>query len=522
MPPSYLAALATIHEPPEMANKPMQVRRPVPAVYGKVLAALKEIRSPDKATPAQLATGMSELLALTTGKLPGRTASMIYGAIAGTACFARKSPSTVIGYATKAIGQGDSSDNGFMLALRARMYLAEGNKQAALDDLQKLMVEGNGNAMILDGGVAPREHVAACDWSIPSLDAFGNDPRGLAAKGLYLSSFLAFGYGDKDPKLEAQIRSLYARSERSWHSPIPYFLAAVTVNGLGSEEMTTRSKCVRVPGLPQLGESPACTAYDHDVMRNIRELTMALVIDPNFGPALSARAEEYLGLAQDRYASGRPSLAFFKRAIADFTAAIAIRGTDRSALYNDRGLALASIGGYARSAASYVEGMKLAKHGVEEYASVYEQLAGVYMKMGRFTEAAHTLTDGIMDSGDGLVDVVVLGGLKAFRDLYPQYDLVPDKIVAEDVRRRYEPQFPESWDSTFIADTAKVSPGDLADMYALWGDAYMKAGNRNAALADYRRLKSDAWEVALPYYFTADGKRDHDVPTPFPSPPPEH
>lgn len=519
MPSRYLAELATIQEPPEMANRPMQVRRPVPAVYGRVLAAMNEVRSPDKATPAQLETALNKLIALTSDKTTGQFTGMIYGAIAEVACFAGETRNTVINYATKAIDENHGSNSHPMLALRARMYLAEGNKSNALDDLQKLMASNSGRALLLDGEVAPQKKVVACGWSIPSMDALAGDPRGFAAKGQYLSSFLAYGYGNKDAKLEAEIRGLYSRSAQSWHSPIPYSLTAVTLDGLGGEEVTTSAGCVR--SVPPLGESAACTSYDHDVMRDIRELTMALLIDPNFGPARAARAEKYLDFAQILASDDKPSLKYFKLAISDFTAAITVPGGDKGPLYNDRGIALASIGEYAQSAASYVEGMKLEKHGMEAYASVYQQLASVYMKMGRFVEAAQTLTDGIMNSRTGLQDVVILGGLKAFRELYPQYDLIPDKIVAEDVRRRYEPQLPESWDSTFIASTAKVSSSTLSDLYALRGDAYMKAGQRGAALEDYARLKSGAWEGGpLQNYFNANGGRDYSAPMPWPSPPP--
>ena len=521
MSPRYLAELATIHEPPEITNTPMQARRPVPVGVEKVLAAIKGIRSPDKATPAQLEATLNELGALTSTKLPSDVASMVYGMMAEMTCFARKSPSAVITYATKAIGGGDSSFSNSMLALRARMYLAAGNKRAVLDDLQKLMVSDSGNAMLLGGETEPRKRAAPCDWSIPSLDKLADDPRGLAAKGLYLSAFTTYVPSGEEPQLEAQIRSLYARAEQSWKSPIPYFLSAVTINGLGSQEMMASAKCVVGPA--PIPPAASCAVYDDDQMRDARELTMALVIDPKFGPALAARAEEYLGLAQQHYATGKPSLKLFRLAIADYTAAIAAPDTDTSVLYDDRGLALASVGDYTGAAASYVKGLQLAKKSEKKPALVYEQLAGVYIEMGRPAEAARTLTDGIAHSSTGLIDVVVLGGLQAFRDLYPEYDMIPDEIVAEDVRRRYEPQFPESWDSSFINSTSKVSNTDLAELYALRGDAYMKAGNRKAAAADYARLKSAAWSSNLnarTLYFDEGGSRNRDTPTPWPAPPP--
>lgn len=53
------------------------------------------------------------------------------------------------------------------------------------------------------------------------------------------------------------------------------------------------------------------------------------------------------------------------------------------------------------------------------------------------------------------------------------------------------------------------------------GDAYMRAGQNVEALADYRRVKSDAWageERFLPrhMYFDESGGRDYGSPEPFP------
>ncbi len=61
----------------------------------------------------------------------------------------------------------------------------------------------------------------------------------------------------------------------------------------------------------------------------------------------------------------------------------------------------------------------------------------------------------------------------------------------------------------------------MADLYALRGDAYMKAGRRSEALADYGRLKSEAWDGQDPYlpknmYFDARGHRNPDLPEPWP------
>ena len=525
MRPEYLAALAKVHEPPEMAGKPMQVRKVLSPNAMKLGDEMSALGSPEKATHEQRAAAIKELLAIADSKDRDEEVDrpIVYGAVAAMACIDGVEPLTIIGYASNTLGDGDDT-----LALRARMYLKTGDRVKALDDLEKIMADGKGHS--LGGGeVDPRQESTPCGWSVADFDALGDDPRALAAKGLYLSSFLAFGAQDRGVVKESDIRELYMRSAKSWHSPIPYLLMATTLDGLGSAHYMNMAGCIRANyGGTVESTVRACAEYDGGTRQAIRELTMALVGDPTFAPALSARASKHLDLAQASYADGKPSRQLFELAIDDFSAAIAAGGKDRHPLYCDRALALASIGRYRDAATGYVQGMKYAKNGVEDSPFVYEQLAGVYMKIGKFNEAVNVITQAIINSGMG--SVIFGGGIKAFRTLYPEYDLVPDEILAEAVRRRYYPQFPQRWDADFISkagwsEGGKIISSILPDLYVMRGDAYMKAGLRAKALADYRRVKSDAWygeDKFLPrhLYFNEQGNRNYDLPEPWPVPPP--
>jgi tetratricopeptide (TPR) repeat protein len=526
MRPEYSAELAKINEPPEMAKKPMQARKPAPSAMIKAMNVMTALGSPDKATHNQRAAAINDMLELTKDKelddTLGRTT--LYGALAMVACIDGADPQTVIEYANNAVGgAGDDA-----LALRARMYLKADKLGNALDDLEKVMVDRSGHALI-GGDPDPRKDSAPCGWSIADFDVFGNDPRALAAKGLYLSSFLAFGARTRGTVKESDIRDLYARASRSWRSPIPHYLA-VSTYGFGSEYSMTSARCVpAIPGghVPEV--EAACAARDEGIRQQIRELTMALVINPTFAPALSDRAGKYLELARGSYADGKPSLTLFDLAIKDYTAALAAGSKDKHMLYCDRALAQALIGMYRDAALGYEEGMKYAKNGIEDSPFVYEQLVGVYVKMRKFNEAADLITQAIMNvSGGGMDAVIFDGGITAFRTLYPEYGLLPDEILAEAVRRRYQPQFPQSWDADFIskggAFNGKISSSILPELYVMRGDAYMRAGRSAEALADYRRVKGDAWageERFLPrhMYFDESGGRDYGSPEPFPPPP---
>jgi tetratricopeptide (TPR) repeat protein len=524
--PEYLAELAKIHEPPEMADKPMLVRKAVSTSVLKIGVVMSSVGDPEKATHEKLVTAIRGLLEIVNNKERDNEVDRVitYGAIAVMSCLDGAEPQTIIGYASNAIG-GDND----AIALRARMYLKVGDREKALNDLEKIMAEGDGYSL-MGGDVDPRKDSVPCGWSIADFDALGDDPRALAAKGLYLSSFIEYGAESRGTVNESDILNLYKRSEKSWRSPIPHLLELSVDTIIGSEQSMNRARCIRGnsggSGVPD--NVNACTKVDESVRQDIRAITMALVIDPTFARALAMRADKYLQLALNYYADDKPSRRLFELAIKDYTAAIAVGGKNKHALLCDRALALASIGRYKEAAFGYVQGMKYAKNGIEDSPFVYEQLYGLDMKLGKFNEAADLITLAIINSSSGFLNSVIFGGgISTFRTLYPEYGLLPDEILAETVRRRYEPQFSQSWDADFISKEGfykgKIASSILPELYIMRGDAYMKSGRRTEALADYRRVKSDVWSGrVLPkhIYFNEKGNRTYDSPEKWPPPPP--
>ena len=269
--PEYLVELAKIHEPPEMADKPMQVRRAVPRTVLRIADVISAVGSPDMATHEQRANAIHELLELTKDSEPddGTDRVITYGAIATIACIDSVDPQTVIEYASNAIGDDDGA-----LALRARMYLKKGDSGKALDDLEKVMADGQGSSLV-SGDIKPRRESVPCGWSIADLDALGNDPRALAAKGLYLSSFIAYNAEATGAVKESTIRDLYRRSAISWHSPIPHFLTIITLEGLASELSMSRARCIGAKGgggtVPYIVK--ACAQYDQGTSSAIRSFS---------------------------------------------------------------------------------------------------------------------------------------------------------------------------------------------------------------------------------------------------------
>jgi len=88
MRPEYSAELAKIAEPPEMAKKPMQVRKPASSAVIEVMNVMSALGSPEKATHSQRAAAINDMLELAKNKeldnSIGRTT--LYGALATLAC----------------------------------------------------------------------------------------------------------------------------------------------------------------------------------------------------------------------------------------------------------------------------------------------------------------------------------------------------------------------------------------------------------------------------------------------------
>jgi tetratricopeptide (TPR) repeat protein len=520
--PAYLLALKAIHEPPEIASKEMKPRHALDPTETAALKVLSMVPpSPASAPRAQSEESVQKLLALARdrGSQDPAARSQIFGAVAPLSCFAGEEPSQVIAYANN----GDPAE-WYLVALRAKMNFLAGDKKRSLDDLELLM-RGDHASALTDGRTEPRKGPWRCGWSLDDFAAFGSDPRAIAAKAFYLSSFISFGAEEKGTVSESDIRDLYAQSAERWNSPVPHYLVA-RLGGFGSRTRLESMRCVR--GLPTAtAESvAACADADAVELAKVRELNMALIIEPNFAPALIERAERYLTLGESRYADNKPSRQFLELALKDFVAAQGSHPAESDVAFCDGAMTQALLGRYLNSVGAYKRCIGRDKGGPSTNPFVYEQLASVYMKLGRPNDAANTLTMALMNGGGGGLDVVtMLAGSKPFRALYPEYDTLPDAILADVVRRRFYPQFPQSWNSTFIRKSDKVTSSVLADLYAMRGDAYMRAKRYSEARADYQRLKSDAWggpDQYLPrnLYFEADGSRRRDVPQPWPPAPP--
>lgn len=527
MPRRYLAALAKVKEQPEMADIPFQTRKTVSPNIVEIGRLVSILGNPEKVSVKKRKATIRQILSISKYfKQDGPiTKSSLYGLVAEMECLDGENPKQVINYLNHDINDDAAR------ALRARMYLRLGNRKKTLDDLAKLMIDNN--AQVLDGGgTDPQQKPSTCNWTLKDFNDLGKNPKAISAKAFYLSAFIGYGAEERGTVKEADIRSLYTQAEKDWSSPLPYFLEATFDDYMGSRYITEGVRCIRKN--LGLGESKSsiknCTEHDARTREKIRELSMALIVDPAFAPAVAERAEYYLQLGLDSYADGMASKHLFDLAINDFNAAIASGGKSKGilgleVLYDDRGLALASIGKYQAAAASYERGIKRDGDGAAVDSDVYENLADLYMKLHNFNKAVSVLTQAIMNSAEGLRDVILISGIKSFRTLYPEYEFLPDKVLAEVVRRRYYPQFPESWDASFISGSGKILSSILPELYTMRGDAYMKSGHTKEGLADYQRVKCDVWSQSGIYspknvYFNNRGQRRINSPEIWPPPPP--
>src|SRR5471032_1092261 len=105
MRPEYLAELAKIVEPPEMANKPMQLRKATSSPAVKAMHILSALGSLETASHSQRTAAINAMHELVKSKESDENGNLkpLYAVLAVLACMDGADPQAVIGYANNAI-----------------------------------------------------------------------------------------------------------------------------------------------------------------------------------------------------------------------------------------------------------------------------------------------------------------------------------------------------------------------------------------------------------------------------------
>ena len=124
-----------------------------------------------------------------------------------------------------------------------------------------------------------------------------------------------------------------------------------------------------------------------------------------------------------------------------------------------------------------------------QHSESYQARADAYMKTRQWDLAIRDLTTAISLEIGGQV---LLGNVKQFRALYPEYGTATDEAVARKLQQTFWPNLKyEDFAERFLHKNGSFGFPDfvIADLYLKRLDASLKAGDWHAAKLDFRRAQ---------------------------------
>ncbi|MGD0945867.1 MAG: surface-adhesin E family protein [Candidatus Binatia bacterium] len=435
-----------IQEPEEMRVEPIPVE--VPTEPDRMLGEAMEQVGNSK-SPAALLPALDRILA----KYPDYSDGYLLRLVSLCEGNDRAAILSNINSALKYIGNSRIGKDslGSLLSMRAKIEHANGDDGSAMEDLDKAIHAnlGDPTQFVNSGAVAPEKSASACTWTAPDMDAlvqrFPDDYRAYLMRGLYYG-FFKWNEGSLRPAIE----NVRKAGEMNAASALPHFFMAYIYKR------------------DRLGMSDAQREnLNHEMLT---ELTTALRIDPNLLPALIERAEVYYELKQ------------FQEAVPDYDKILSLDPTNAGA-YNDRALAEMELGNTYDAISDFGEAIKNKKRELLESSS-YENRATAYMKTQQWDLAISDLTTAISLQ---VPAVLILGNIKQFRALYPEYATASDEAVAHKLNQTFYPVMKyEDFSKGFLHHEKALSV-TLPELYLQRSDAYLKAGRWHHAAVDFRR-----------------------------------
>jgi tetratricopeptide (TPR) repeat protein len=347
-----------------------------------------------------------------------------------------------------------------MLSMKAKLEHDGGDDTTAMRDLDAAVHANLADAARFtnSGATAPEKTAAACTWTETDMDQlkqhFPNDYRAYLFAGLYYGFFSTWN----DPSLRPAMENLDKAAELNPNSALPHFYKAHIMQ--------------QATFLKSMNWSDAQRA---DLNKHLLdELTQTLVLDPNFLPAVTDRAEVHFSLKQ------------FQQAIPDYDRAIALDPKDYGA-YNDRGLSNLELGKTYDAISDFGSAIRLKPRELQKSDS-YENRADAYLKTEQWAPAIRDLTTAISLQTGG---VSFLMNINQFRAIYPEYKSASDEAVARKLNQTFFPNLKyEDFSKSFLHDNVEkgfFSSSTLPDLYVKRSDAYLKEGDWHSAAVDFRR-----------------------------------
>ena len=311
---------------------------------------------------------------------------------------------------------------------------------------------GSAHEIFNTGAIEPDTDPDSCTWSQADLDAlrarFPTDYRPLLYRGLYFHNFAKFD----DTYARQAIEDFRRAGALNPQAALPhYFIGDLEIRG-------------------------AVFLADRDAARRraVQSLTRAIALDPTLVPALAIRANEYYRLKQ------------YLDTITDYDAVLAL-DPDNASAYNDRGLAKLELGQDSAAVWDFSQSIRLKAPEQSSRGRSYQYRAEAYANVGDFR---HAITDVTKAIESQLANNAILINIHTFRELYPEYDGVSDEVVARKLWTTFLPAMAyEDFADRFLnGDRDLPLPPGLSDLYISRGDAYLRLGAFQSAVADYTRV----------------------------------
>lgn len=446
--------VAGVNEPEEMRVEPKAVPiiSPVDRAIGDVLKRLN-------GNPAELPKLMGPIVAAYPNN--GNVRSLRLSGLCEIPTSSEGAILSDIEVAIRNPPEHDVTSIGSLLAMRAKLEHDAGKDAKAMDDLEAATkgLSAEPWDVFNNGRVKPGERTSSkCMWTEADVkdlvQKFPSDYRSHLFRGLFYAFFATY---DESSVLPANTNLQRAVELNESSGLLHYYVASANLHSHFFKRMGSEAV--------QKAENPAI----------LRELDLAIELDPRLKPALGSRADIYF--QAERYAD----------AIADYERVLAIDPDDTTVLHDEALAKLQSGDGYGA-----ISGFSKAidKMGGKEdeiiSANAYENLGDAYLKTRQNGEAIAAYTKAI---GTQIGSCIYLMSLAQFRRIFPEYAPASDEAVVRKIHQTYFPQFKYDEFAKAFNDPGK-KPFEtflIKDPYLKRCETYLLMGKYRAAATDYRR-----------------------------------
>jgi len=379
-----------------------------------------------------------------------------------------------------------------MYALRAKVDMAAGNDQQAMNDIEMAVKSDPTTNPFNTGGVKPEEAADLTALQKKDFDSLvnrhPNDYRVYMFRGLFYDSFTTFDEQYYTPALDDLERAQKLNPNSAY---VAYFLGTV----YQKEVLWTRAASTDI--------SESGGYKDKTNTLALQYFEAAVKLDPGFTEAWAQVAESLFRLR--RYSEAIPA---YDRVI----------GLDpnRYGAYNDRGLAKSYTNNYYDAISDFSQAITLeGEKALSPPDNTFENRADAYMKISDYESAAADYSRAI---GSNFASQLFLVSLSQIRAIYPEFKDIPDQDLLEGLRQKYYPNMkPPDFMSQYQKNKGPFEDFILAGLYEKRATSYLNAGNFRRASVEYARVLNDDHTYVLdrwkPISRSADSETDVDVQT---------